>query len=159
MEHYNKPQPQFAGKLRWVERIAYLLDENFRIPGTKFRFGLDPILNLIPIAGDLSGFALSAALILTMAKNGASGKIVALMTINAFLDATIGAIPILGQIFDFVYKANSRNVRLLKEHYEEGKHQGSGKGVWLTALIAVMILFILFIYLTWKALEWIISWF
>jgi hypothetical protein len=150
-------QVKLTGKLKWVEQIAYLLDERFRIPGTNFRFGLDPILNFIPIAGDLSGFALSSALILTMAKNGASGKIVALMAVNAMLDLVIGAIPILGQIFDFTYKANSKNIRLLKEHYEEGKHQGSGKGVWITALIVLILLFVIFLFVIWKVLEWVIS--
>ncbi|MEJ6981824.1 DUF4112 domain-containing protein [Pedobacter sp. P351] len=156
----NTPaEVKLSGKLKWVERIAYLLDERFRIPGTTFRFGLDPILNLIPIAGDLSGFVLSSALILTMARNGASGKIIALMSINAILDATIGAIPILGQIFDFFYKANSKNIRLLKEHYEEGKHRGSGKSVWVTTIVVLAVLFILFLFLIWKLLAWMIGWF
>ncbi len=150
---------KLTGKLRWVEQIAYLLDERFRIPGTNFRFGLDPLLNLVPVAGDLSGFLLSSALILTMAKNGASGKIVALMTINAILDATIGAIPVIGQIFDFFYKANSKNIRLLKEHYEEGRYQGSGKSVWTTAVIVLIVLFILFLFLVWKLFAWVFSWF
>jgi hypothetical protein len=152
-------QVKFTGKLRWVEQIAYLLDERFRIPGTNFRFGLDPLLNLIPVAGDLSGFVLSSALILTMAKNGASGKIVALMAINAILDATIGAIPIIGQIFDFFFKANSKNIKLLREHYEEGRHQGSGKSVWITAIIVLILLFILVLFLVWKLFAWVVSWF
>ena len=152
-------QVKFTGKLRWVEQIAYLLDERFRIPGTNFRFGLDPLLNLIPVAGDLSGFVLSSALILTMAKNGASGKIVALMAINAILDATIGAIPIIGQIFDFFFKANSKNIKLLREHYEEGRHQGSGKSVWITAIIVLILLFILVLFLVWKLFTWVVSWF
>lgn len=155
----NSGEVKLSGKLKWVEKIAYLLDERFRIPGTSFRFGLDPILNLIPVAGDLSGLVLSAALILTMAKNGASGKIVALMTVNAILDATIGAIPILGQIFDFAYKANSKNIRLLKEHYEEGRHQGSGKGVWITAIIVIVVLFTLLIFIMWKLIDWLLSYF
>lgn len=153
----NKQEVQLKGKLKWVERLSYLLDERFRIPGTNFRFGLDPILNLIPVAGDLSGFLLSAALILTMAKNGASGRIVALMTINAVLDAVFGAIPFIGQVFDFFYKANSKNIRLLKEHYEEGKHQGSGKNVWLTAVIVLFILLIVLVFIIWKLLEWVIN--
>lgn len=160
MINRNKPdQVKLTGKLKWVEQISYLLDERFRFPGTNFRFGLDPILNLIPFAGDLSGFILSAVLILTMAKNGASGKIVALMAINAILDASIGAIPILGQVFDFFYKANSKNIRLLKEHYEEGLHQGSGKSVWITAIVVLIALFILFLFIIWNLLEWVISWF
>lgn len=155
----NTQEIKLTGKLKWVEQISYLLDERFRVPGTTFRFGLDPILNLIPAAGGLSGFVLTAALILTMAKNGASGKIVALMGINALLDATIGAIPVIGTVFDFFYKANSKNIRLLKEHYEEGKHQGSGKSVWITAILVIIVLFILLLILLWNILEWIIGWF
>ena len=146
-------------KIRWVEWVSHLMDEQFRVPGTKFRFGLDPILNLIPVVGDLSGFAVSAALVATMAKHGASGKVLTLMILNIILDATVGAIPILGQIFDFTYKANTRNIRLLRSHYSEGKHKGSGKGVITLILIVLIILFILLTFITWKFLEWIISYF
>ena len=146
-------------KIKWVEWVSHLMDEQFRVPGTKFRFGLDPILNLIPVVGDLSGFAVSAALVATMAKHGASGKVLTLMILNIILDATVGAIPILGQIFDFTYKANSRNIRLLRSHYSEGKHKGSGKGVITLILMVLIILFILLTFITWKLLEWIISYF
>jgi hypothetical protein len=132
--------------LKWVERISYLMDESFRIPGTKFRFGLDPILNFIPILGDVSGFAVSGMLVLTMAKKGVSNKVIILMIINIVLDFTIGAIPILGHIFDFTYKANSRNIKLLREHYSENKHQGSGKNIVFIVLLVLLILFIAMIY-------------
>ena len=144
-------------KIRWVEWVSHLMDEQFRLPGTNFRFGLDPILNLIPVVGDLSGFAVSAALVATMAKHGASGKVLTLMILNIILDATIGAIPVLGQIFDFTYKANSRNIRLLRAHYAEGKHTGSGKGVISIILIVLIVTFVLLILGTWKLLEWLVS--
>ena len=146
-------------KIRWVERISHLMDEQFRIPGTKFRFGLDPILNLFPVIGDLSGFAVSAALVATMAKHGASGKILTLMILNIFLDATIGAIPVLGQIFDFTYKANTRNIKLLKAHYEQGRHQGSGKGTIKFILLILALLFVLLVFIIWKLSEWLLSYF
>lgn len=146
-----------TNKLKWIERVAYLLDEQFRFPGTNFRFGLDPLMNLIPFLGDVSGFALSAVLVLTMARNGASGLLLARMSLNILLDATIGAIPVLGQIFDFYYKANKRNVQLLKEHYTEGKHQGSGKGFVLIILLVFLLLVIGIIYLIWKGLEGLFS--
>ena len=147
---------QTAGnsKIRWVEWVSHLMDEQFRIPGTQFRFGLDPILNLIPVVGDLSGFAVSAALVATMAKHGASGKVLTLMILNIILDATIGAIPILGQIFDFTYKANSRNIKLLRKHYAEGKYQGSGKGVITIIIIVLILIFVLLCFLVWKMIEW-----
>ena len=144
-------------RLRWVEKLSYLLDEQFRLPGTKFRFGLDPIMNLVPFLGDLSGFFISAALVLTMAKNGASSRIVTLMALNIVLDATIGAIPVVGQIFDFFYKANTRNIRLLREHYQEGKHQGSGKGILIGLALLLLVLVIVVLYGMWKLAEWVIS--
>lgn len=158
MEYYTNKNNRYPNtKLRWVEKLSYLLDEQFRLPGTNFRFGLDPILNLIPFAGDMSGLLISAALVLTMAKNGASSKIVTLMVINIVLDATIGGIPVIGQIFDFFFKANKRNIRLLHEHYQEGKHQGSGKGVLIAVGFVLLILFVLIVYLIWKLTVWVFS--
>ena len=146
-------------KIKWVEFVSHLMDEQFRIPGTTFRFGLDPIINLIPVVGDLSGFAVSAALVATMARHGASGKVLTLMVLNIVLDATIGAIPVIGQIFDFTYKANTRNIRLLRSHYVEGKHKGSGKGVITGLLVVLLLLFILLTFATWKLIEWIAGYF
>lgn len=144
-----------AGRLRWVESLSRLLDDKFRIPGTNFRFGLDPLLNLIPIAGDLSGFLISAALVATMAKHGVSRKVVILMSLNILLDATIGAIPLVGQIFDFVYKANTKNIKLLKEHYEEGRHQGSGTGIVILVVTVFAVFFFLLMYGIWKLADWL----
>ncbi len=135
-----------TNKFPLLSRISYLMDEQFRFPGTKFRFGLDPILNLIPIAGDMAGLVVSAGLLLAMAKKGASNKLVVLMSLNILLDATIGAIPIVGQLFDFFFKANSRNIKLMKEHYLEGKHQGSGKNVVVTVVVILIVLFCLVCY-------------
>lgn len=122
-------------RLRWVNYVARLMDSQFRLPGTRFRFGLDPLLGLLPVVGDVSSFAVSAVLIVTMMRYGASGAVVVRMVLNALFDAIVGAIPLLGNLFDFAYKANDRNVALLRKHYVEGQYQGSGKG-----LIALVIL-------------------
>ena len=90
-----------------------------------------------------------------MAKHGASGKVLTLMILNIILDATIGAIPVLGHIFDFTYKANSRNIKLLRSHYNEDKHRGSGKGVITIILIVLILIFLLLTFLVWKMLEWL----
>ena len=144
-------------KLKWVDRASHLMDEQFRLPGTDFRFGLDPILNFIPIAGNLGGFAVSTVLLLTMAKHGVSRKVLILMTLNVILDSTIGAIPLIGNIFDFAYKANTRNVKLLKEHYDEGKHQGSGKGTIAWIIIILILSFMLIGYVIWITISWLIG--
>jgi len=146
-----------TGQLRWVEQIASVMDNKFKIPGTNFRFGLDPILNFIPFAGDLSGFLVSAALIYVMGKNGVSRKVLILMAVNISVDAAIGAIPILGQISDFYIKANTRNIKLLKEHYVEGKHTGSGNGIIAIILIVLFVVVGAIMYLSYLALHWLFT--
>ncbi|MBK0404100.1 DUF4112 domain-containing protein [Adhaeribacter sp. BT258] len=144
-----------AKKLRWVESVARLMDSQFRLPGTNFRFGLDPILGLVPFLGDVSSFAVSGTLVLTMARHGASRHLIIRMVVNIILDMVIGSIPILGALFDFGYKANERNVRLLKAHYHEGKYQGSGTG-FLTVIIIIMVLaFALVMYGLAKLIGWL----
>ncbi len=127
-------------RLRWVESIARLLDSQFRVPGTSWRFGLDPIMGLLPVVGGLPSLAVSGVLILTMLRHGASGNLVVRMTLNVLLDTIVGAIPVLGNIFDFAYKANNRNVALLRAHYAEGKYQGSGRGLLAVAVLGLLLL-------------------
>ena len=112
--------------IQLVRKLSYLMDEQFQIPGTKYRFGLDPLFNLIPFVGDLTGFLISSGLVLAMASKGLTSKIVVLMCINILLDTAFGAIPGLGQIWDFFFKSNTRNMKLMEQYYLEGKHQGSG---------------------------------
>jgi hypothetical protein len=156
-ERYND-QDQIP-KMQWVSRLSYLMDKQFRFPGTNFRFGLDPVLNLIPIAGDMTGLLISGGLLLAMVRKGASNKVVVLMTLNILLDAIIGAIPVIGQIFDFFFKANSRNIKLMKEHYLENKHQGSGKGIILWTILVIIVLLSLMIYGLWHLGAWLLEMF
>lgn len=150
-------QKTLNSKLKWVERVSHLMDEQFQIPGTNLRFGLDPIINFIPMAGGLGGLAVSTVLLITMAKHGVSRKVLLLMTLNIILDSTIGAIPLIGNIFDFAYKSNSRNIKLLKEHYDEGKHQGSGKGIILWIILILILSFLMIAYLIWLVFSWLID--
>jgi hypothetical protein len=140
-------------ELLWVERMSKLLDSKFRIPGTSIRFGLDPIFGLFPVAGDLGTMLISLSLIYTMYQNGASGKLVAKMILNVLVDALFGSIPILGSFFDVYYKANNRNVRLLKQYYEDGKHRGSATGVVVSVLLVTVLVLAGLIYGTWLVLE------
>ena len=151
LRYTRTPQSE---RLKWVNSMARLMDDQFVLPGTKFRFGLDPLLGLLPVAGDLASFAMSASIVLTIARYGASGKVVALMLVNLALDAIIGSIPVLGTIFDFAYKANDRNVKLLHRHYEEGKYQGSGKNILMAAAVGILVIFLLLLWGMWELLEW-----
>jgi predicted aconitase with swiveling domain len=150
-------QVVLSSQLKWVERIASIMDDKFSIPGTNFRFGLDPILNLIPLAGDVSGFVVSAILLYIMAKNGVSRKVLILMAVNISVDAVVGAIPLLGQVSDFYIKANTRNIKLLKEHYHQGKHTGSGNGIIAILLIVLFILMSAIIYISYLTLHWLFT--
>lgn len=143
--------------LKWVDKITDLMDSKFRVPGTQFRFGLDPILGLVPGLGDATSLAVSGSLIYYMAKFGASKKLIIMMIGNVILDATIGSIPILGNIFDFTYKANQRNVRMLKRYHQEGKYRGSGKGLLLTIVAVFVGLISLVLYGTWELAEYLFN--
>ncbi|WP_088843642.1 DUF4112 domain-containing protein [Hymenobacter gelipurpurascens] len=142
-------------RLLWVERISHLLDSQFRVPGTTWRFGLDPLMGLIPVVGGLPSLAISGVLILTMMRHGASGNLVMRMVINVVLDTLIGAIPVLGNIFDFAYKANDRNVRLLRRHYQEGRYQGSGRGLMVGVLLVLLVLGGLLVWGAWELGSWV----
>ena len=120
-----------------LEFLAKWMDTKFRLPGTNFRFGLDGILGLIPGVGDLSTFAISGYLVLLMAKNGASGYVLARMILNIVIDAALGAIPVIGDLFDFVHKANVKNLKLMQQYYSEGRYRGSAWRVIVPVLIAL----------------------
>jgi hypothetical protein len=143
-------------ELKSVELIAWLMDSRFKIPGTRFRFGLDPLIGLIPGLGDFTGFLISGYMILICARNGASGFVLARMTLNIFIDALIGAIPLIGDLFDFAYKANDRNLKLMQQHYIEGRHKG---GAWEVVVPILIVLFIVIAALAWcgyKIFTWLI---
>lgn len=135
----NKPIP---AQLQKIARFVKLMDSQFKIPGTKITFGLDPIIGMVPYLGDLVDYGISAYILVSMVKSGASSRVVAKMIGNITIDGLIGLIPFLGKIFDVFYKANRRNLTLAVEHFEENKHQGSA---WPIVLPILLILFLLFI--------------
>jgi hypothetical protein len=95
-----------------IERLARLLDSEFRVPGTDFRFGLDGMLGLLPVVGDAVTGLLSTYLIAEAARVGARKHVLFRMGWNVAVDAFLGSIPILGDIFDFGFKANRRNANI-----------------------------------------------
>lgn len=138
--------------LKHLGKLARLMDAQFRIPGTNIRFGLDGLIGLIPGAGDLSTFAVSGYMLWVMANNGASGFVLARMVVNVLIDALLGSIPLIGDLFDIAFKANLRNMRLMQEHYEEGRHRGSAWKVIVPVLVILFLIIAGIIWLTYKLL-------
>lgn len=144
-------------QLQWVDTFSRVLDTKFRIPGTGVRFGLDFILGLVPGAGDILSLGMSGTLVATMARHGASPRLVARMLVNVVLDAFVGSIPVLGNLFDLFYKANYRNAELMREYYEEGRHRGSVWPVVAAVIVAIVLLMILLVWVTYLIFDFIFS--
>jgi hypothetical protein len=111
----NAPRPPLQARAAGARRLAWLLDDIIRIPGTNIRFGIDPLLGLLPGGGDLAGGVLSGYIILAAARAGAPPTVLVRMAANVLLDAVAGVVPLLGDLFDAGYKANRRNAVLLEE--------------------------------------------
>lgn len=148
------PQQRDFKQIEW---IAKLMDAQFTVPGTNLRFGLDGIIGLIPGAGDISTFAVSAYLLAIMARNGASGYVMARMVLNVVIDAVVGMIPIVGDLFDIVFKANMRNLKLMKEHYVEGRHKGGAWKILVPVLVLLLIVVGGIIWGSYKLFAWLLS--
>ena len=153
----QKPQPANPEQLRKLDRLARLMDAQFSLPGTNIRFGLDGLIGLIPGAGDLITLAISGYLVTSAARNGASSYVLARMILNTAIDAIIGAIPFFGDLFDFAFKANMRNVRLLRQHYAEGRHRGSARKVIIPIVLLFVVLFAVVIWLLYKVVVWVVG--
>lgn len=104
--------------LEHLERLADLLDSRWRIPGTNWRFGVDALASIVPVAGSLSTALVSAYMVKRAHELGAPSSLLARMVGNVAFDAVVGAVPVVGPLFDLAVKANRRNVRLLRRHFD-----------------------------------------
>ena len=102
--------------IRELEQIADLMDSRFTVPGTTYKFGLDSLLGLLPGVGDTVGLAVSAYIIGKANQHDLPEHLKMRMMWNVFIDWLIGLIPFAGDLFDIGWKANRRNVDILKEH-------------------------------------------
>ena len=107
-----------AATIAEFERLARLLDTQWRIPGTAMRFGVDPLVGLIPGLGDVAAGLVSAYIVVLAARLKLPNRVLARMAGNVAIDVVFGSVPLLGSIFDLFYKANRRNLRLLQRHLE-----------------------------------------
>lgn len=122
-----------------VRRWARLLDSEFRIPGTKLTFGLDPVIGLIPGVGDLVGPIFGLVVLAHAWKMRVPKVIMARMAINAGLDALLGIIPLIGDTVDLFWKANQANVLLLERHAYERRAVTTADRVVVALVILVLL--------------------
>ena len=106
--------PQDEARLKRVRLLSRLLDEQFRLPGTTYRVGLDGLLGLIPGVGDAAGALLSAYILYEALRLGAPKAVLLRMVANIGIDTVVGAIPVVGDLFDLAWKANKKNAALLQ---------------------------------------------
>lgn len=104
--------------LRKLQRLSDLMDRAFLVPGTRIRFGLDSILGLVPVIGDTVTVAVSGYIYSFAREAGVPWHKRMRMGWNIFVDWFIGLIPLLGDVFDVAFKANSKNVGIIKRHVE-----------------------------------------
>jgi hypothetical protein len=121
--------------------LTRLLDSAARVPGTSFRFGLDPILGLVPGLGDVAGAALSGYVVLLASRHGAPTTVIVRMLGNVVIDTVGGTVPVVGDLFDAGWKSNTRNLALLERHLGAPvtTKRASAAIVWLT-LAALLVL-------------------
>ncbi|MEM8527077.1 MAG: DUF4112 domain-containing protein [Bacteroidota bacterium] len=155
-EYINKAEVQSleSTQFQWLDTVSDFLDSKFRIPFTNIRFGADFLIGLVPYAGDFLSFGISCTLVVAMARHGVSTGVLLRMLWNIALDALIGAIPILGDVFDLTYRANRRNLELLKKHYDKGKAKGNTLSAVLTVICILIGILILVAWLMWKLMTW-----
>lgn len=122
-----------------MQTIAWLLDGTFRVPGTRFRFGLDPIIGLVPAVGDLVSGGVGLYLITRALQFRLPMIVVARMVLNSLLDFVVGAVPILGDLFDFAFRSNARNMRLFEEYVSDPERGTGDQWLFFVALLAVLI--------------------
>ena len=105
--------------LRRLDKFSRFTDNSIGLPFTRFRIGVEPIIGLIPVVGDMAGLVLSGYVLLEAQRAGASREVKVKMLRNMGIDFLGGLLPVVGDAFDAVYKANVRNTRLLRNYLEE----------------------------------------
>ena len=133
--------PSEDSRLTRVRVLARALDSAVPIPGTSMRFGLDPILGLVPGLGDLAGAALSGYIVLAGIRMGVSRSGVVRMLANIAIDTFVGSVPVVGDLFDAGWKSNNRNVALIERHMADpDTTRSANRWVILGAVVLLLIL-------------------
>jgi hypothetical protein len=116
--------PTHEERLARIDALARLFDTAFIIPGTGIRFGLDALIGLVPGIGDAITTAMSLYIVNEARALGAPPLLIARMLVNVALDGVVGAVPLVGDAFDVAFRANRRNIALLRAHFDGARNPG-----------------------------------
>lgn len=118
------------------------MDDLIRIPGTKFRVGIDPLIGLIPGLGDTGSAMVSALALIQAARHGLPKIVLGRMATNILLNELIGIVPVIGDAFSFWFKSNARNHRLIQEHTAGLRKAGRGDWIFVIGVLVVLALLV-----------------
>lgn len=136
-----QPRVPFPGddpNLERLRRWSWLLDQAFRIPGTDIRFGWDVIVGLIPGLGDLSSPLFGVFILMQAHRMKVPRLVQARMVINAVVDALLGVVPVVGNVADIFWKANTWNMRLLERHARQGARHSRFDALFVWGFVVVL---------------------
>ncbi len=127
-------------QLARLRTVSDLWDRAFGIPGTKWRLGLESLVGLLPVGGDVVGLGISIYILWQVVQFNLPKTILLRMVFNIAVDALVGAVPILGDLFDITWKANTKNVNLLESHLQEPSKSRSADRRFLWLLFGGLII-------------------
>ncbi|HYC92624.1 MAG TPA: DUF4112 domain-containing protein [Thermoanaerobaculia bacterium] len=143
-----EPDSRLPRDLVALRRFAYYMDEAFTVPGTSIKVGIDALLGLIPGVGDVIGGVLSSWIVIGALRHRVPARIIARMVLNIAIDLLFGAVPVAGDVFDFLYEENVKNMRLLEKHRDRRRPPRSFAAIAFTAacivflIVAMSVLFV-----------------
>ncbi len=142
----EEKQVHATSSLPGLRRLAHLLDSSVRLPGG-YRIGLDGFIGLVPVVGDVLGALISTWIVVQGARLGAPVPTLMRMMVNVLIELLVGVIPVLGDLFDFAWKANNRNVHLLETRLATaGREQGARRRLG-AAVLGLLALFLVLLFL------------
>ena len=130
---------RFRAAERRIGRVTHALDELVSVPGTPIRVGLDPVIGLIPVVGDAVAAAVGLWVIGEAARFGIPRIVLGRMAVNLVVDLVIGAIPLLGDLFDFAFRSNSANLELFRRHALDPTTSTRGEQSFLVGLALLLV--------------------
>ena len=139
MTRLRRLTPGQEQRVELLRRIARTLDSAVPLPGTSFRFGLDPILGLIPGVGDRVSPLFTLGILFQARDLGVPRVVQLRMIFNVAIDVLTGFVPLIGDLFDFAWKANNRNMALLERHVYEEHTPSSGDWVFVVACVLLLL--------------------